>query len=140
MPPDPNALAKVLPRVDILVPNRTELGQLSGLNEPDTITDVAACLTALRFEGPVVVTLGADGAAVFERGELRQFSAVHVEPIDTTGAGDAFCGALAAGLAAGLSVDDSVREAVKVAGRSTTLRGAQLTAESVEGPAGEALS
>ena len=141
MPPDPNALAKVLPRVDILVPNRTELGQLAGLNEPVTITDVAACLTALRFERPVVVTLGADGAAVFERGaELRQVPAVRVEPVDTTGAGDAFCGALAAGLAAGLSLDESVREAVKVAGRSTTLRGAQLTADSVEGSAGEARS
>ena len=139
MPPDPNALAKVLARVDILVPNRKELGQLAGLNEPDSIADVAECLTALRFERPVVVTLGADGAAVFEPGaEVRHIPAERVDPVDTTGAGDAFCGALATGLAVGLSLDESVREAVKVAGRSTTLRGAQLTAESSEGSVGEA--
>ncbi len=139
MPSDPNALAKVLPRVDILVPNRRELGQLAGRNEPNTITDVAECLTALRFERSVVVTLGADGAAVFQPGAgLRHIPAVRVDPVDTTGAGDAFCGALATGLAAGLSLDESAREAVKVAGRSTTLRGAQLTAESSAGPVGEA--
>ena len=139
MPPDPNVLAKILPRVDILVPNRKELGQLAGLNEPHSIADVTGCLTALRFEQPVVVTLGADGALVFEHGdELRHIPAVPVEPVDTTGAGDAFCGALATGLAAGLSLDESVREAVKVAGRSTTLRGAQLMAQAPEGPGGEA--
>jgi ribokinase len=48
-----------------------------------------------------------------------------VTPVDTTGAGDAFCGALAHGLATGSSLMDAVTMAVKVAGHSTRFFGAQ---------------
>lgn len=141
MPPDPTALAKILPRVDILVPNRKELGQLAGLDEPEVLADVITCLEALRFHGQVVVTLGADGAVVFEEGgDPRHVPAVRVEAVDTTGAGDAFCGALAAQLAAGQSVDDSVREAIQVASLSTTLPGAQLIRSPAKGSFGETVS
>ena len=49
-----------------------------------------------------------------------------MEVVDTTGAGDAFCGVLADRLARGAAVTDAVEQATRVAGLSTTVRGAQL--------------
>lgn len=51
--------------------------------------------------------------------------AAAVTPVDTTGAGDTFNGALAAGLAAGLELSDAARRAVAAAGFSTTRPGAR---------------
>ena len=74
----------------------------------------------------VVVTLGAAGAlAVPADGPALAIPALHVVPVDTTGAGDAFNGALAAGLAAGLPLDAAARQAVAAAGLSTTRAGAR---------------
>ncbi|HOA02083.1 MAG: ribokinase [Dermatophilaceae bacterium] len=127
MPADPTLLAGVLRRVDVLVPNRRELGQFAGCEEPRNLQEVTRCLTSLPFHGTVVVTLGADGAVVAEPGRsLVHVQAKVVEPVDTSGAGDAFCGALVVGLAAGADLADAVRRAVDVASESTLVRGAQL--------------
>lgn len=142
MPPEPKALTHLLARADVLVPNRKELGQLAGASEPRTLAQVKECVAALHFEGAVVVTLGGDGALVQEEGgEMVHHAALLVDPIDTTGAGDAFCGALAVGLANGWTLPVAVRQAIAVAGLSTTKRGAQFTrelADAVPGRAGEA--
>ncbi|OFE15936.1 hypothetical protein BA895_05420 [Humibacillus sp. DSM 29435] len=128
MPPDAGALRRLLERVDVLVPNRTELGQLAGTTEPRTVHEVRECLSALDFAGAVIVTLGADGAILVEAGtEPVHHAALQLEPVDTTGAGDAFCGALAVGLSEGRALADAVVRAVEVAGRSTLFRGAQLS-------------
>jgi ribokinase len=133
MQADPDDLAKLLQRVDVLVPNRKELGQLAGTAEPETIAEVEACLGALSFDGTVVVTLGADGAVVREAGrEPVHHPALSVDPVDTTGAGDAFCGALAVGIAESRELNDAVRQAIEVAGRSTLHRGAQPTQAPLE--------
>jgi ribokinase len=130
IPSDPTALATVLKRVDVLVPNRKELGQLTGRGEPSTLAEVRQCLDALPFEGTVVVTLGGAGVMVRQHGgQAIHHPALAVDPVDTTGAGDAFCGALVVGLAEKRDVDESVRRAIEVAGRSTQFRGAQLTEE-----------
>ena len=73
----------------------------------------------------MVVTLGADGALVVEDGEPTHVPAHEVDAVDATGAGDAFCGALADGLARGESLVAATRWAVRVAGISTTRWGAQ---------------
>jgi sugar/nucleoside kinase (ribokinase family) len=68
------------------------------------------------------VTLGADGAALYESGRSRlHIPAPRVQPVDTTRAGDAFCGALATALSASHS-------RLQSAGRykGTLLSGAQL--------------
>ena len=73
----------------------------------------------------VVVTIGSRGAYVVEAG-----NAVHVptekvdKVIDTTGAGDAFCGALAFGIASGKTIVDAVTYANKAAGIAVTRLGA----------------
>lgn len=129
MPPHGRGLETLLSRVNVLVPNRKELGQLAGRDEPRTFDEVRECLESLTFEGAVVVTLGADGAIVSEPGsQPHHVPALMVDPVDTTGAGDAFCGALAHGIAGGRQLGESVRRAVEVAGRSTLHRGAQVTA------------
>jgi ribokinase len=117
--------ASLLESVDVLIPNRSELGVLAGAPEPRSVSSAAELARSLTGPGAVVVTLGADGALVVADGVETHVPAEPVDVVDTTGAGDAFCGALADGLARGAALVDAVRWAVKVAGISTTGRGAQ---------------
>ncbi|MCT2587822.1 ribokinase [Actinophytocola sp. S1-96] len=116
---------ELLSEVDVLVPNRTELAYLTGNPEPSTPDEAAAQAAALSGPGAVVVTLGADGALVVRDGRTTHVPALPVDAVDATGAGDAFCGALADGLARGDSLEDATAWAVRVAGISTTRWGAQ---------------
>lgn len=129
MPGRSDELDALLGLVDVLVPNLPELAQLAGSDLPVTMDEVDRCARRLGFGGTLVVTLGGDGAAVYaDRGRRRlaHVPATAVDVVDTTGAGDAFCGVLAARLARGVEVIAAVEEATRVAGLSTTLRGAQL--------------
>jgi ribokinase len=106
--------------VDVLVPNRGELETLAG-GRGDPVT-LARSITAARA---VVVTLGAEGAIVVEGDRGERVRAPHVEAVDTTGAGDAFCGALAEAMAGGATVAEAARWAVRVAAASVMRPGAQ---------------
>ena len=117
--------AELLADVDVLVPNRSELAVLTDAAEPSTPDEAAALAAGLAGPGAVVVTLGADGALVVENGEPTHVPAHEVEAVDATGAGDAFCGALADALARGDSLVTATEWAVRVAGISTTRWGAQ---------------
>jgi ribokinase len=117
--------ADLLSAVDVLVPNRSELGVLAGAPSPATLDEATALATALDGPAAVVVTLGADGALVVQDGAATHVPATKVAAVDATGAGDAFCGALADGLARGKSLVDATEWAVRVAGISTTRWGAQ---------------
>ena len=68
--------------------------------------------------------MGESGALVVDGDRTTHVPAPRVDAVDTTGAGDAFCGSLAAGLARGRSLVDATRDAVRVASRSTLRRGA----------------
>jgi ribokinase len=72
-----------------------------------------------------VVTLGARGAVVAESGGSFHVPPVAVEAVDTTGAGDAFVGAVAAGLAEGMTLREAGELAVAVAAQSVASYGAQ---------------
>jgi len=117
--------AELLASVDVLVPNRSELGVLAGAPEPTTADEAAALAGALDGPAAVVVTLGADGALVVENGAATHVPASQVDAVDATGAGDAFCGALADALARDESLVTATEWAVRVAGISTTRWGAQ---------------
>lgn len=117
--------AALLSKVDVLVPNRSELGRLAGAAEPTTPDEAAALAAALPGPSAVVVTMGADGALVVHDGEVTHVPAITVDAVDATGAGDAFCGALAQALADGRDLVPATEWAVRAAGISTTRWGAQ---------------
>lgn len=129
MPPDPTSVLSLLADVDLLVPNRAELGQLAGRPEPRTLAEVASCVADLGFAGDVVVTMGADGAYCFPAGAAPVVLAAEpVTAVDTSGAGDVYCGALARALAAGAPLLEAARLANRAAAASTLLPGAQVPA------------
>jgi ribokinase len=117
-------LADLLDSVDILVPNRTELARLADQPVPATIAEVEQVLAALPQPERIVVTLGADGVLVRD-GELHHLPPHAVEPVDATGAGDAFCGALAVALVEGSGLLDAARAANAAAAVAVTRPGAQ---------------
>jgi len=73
----------------------------------------------------VVITLGKDGAYVKEKDTYTMVPAKEVETIDTTGAGDVFCGAFSVYLSKGYSLAESVRFANAAAAIAVTRIGAQ---------------
>ena len=116
----------LLEKLDPLVINEHEAAFLLGerVEGVDGALDAAPRLLALG-PGSVVVTLGEDGA-VFSDGESAQhLTAPNVEVVDTTGAGDAFVGALAARLAADAPLKDAVAYAVRAGAAAVTEAGAQ---------------
>jgi ribokinase len=115
----------LLGEVHVLVPNRVELAQLAGA-APGTAEEAAGLASRLPTRA-VVVTLGADGALVVEDGRTSHVPAVAVRPVDTTAAGDAFCGGLADALAGGATLQDAVRWAVRVAAAACMREGAQAS-------------
>ena len=116
--------AELLEAVDVIVPNQTELALLTGHEGPVDVA-TAADLAARLPVPTVVVTLGALGALAVAEGSATHIAAPVVDPVDTTAAGDSFCGALADALVRKESIVDAVRWAVRV-GAATTLRsGAQ---------------
>ena len=116
--------SELLRHVDVLVPNVPELGALTGGDEPRTVEDITARARTLADGLAVVVTMGESGALVVDGDQATHIPAPRVDAVDTTGAGDAFCGSLAAGLAGGSSLVDAARDAVQVGSRSTLRRGA----------------
>lgn len=130
MPGDPGPIRDMLSGVDVLVPNRSELGRLAGLPEPTDATEVVDCVAALGHAGSVVVTLGADGALCFEKGAAPvAVPGVPTATRDASGAGDVFCGCLAKELARGTSLLEAVREANIQAAASTGYPGARIPAD-----------
>ena len=105
--------ADLLALVDILVVNEHEGAFLARDGEVAALAPI------------VIVTLGAAGAVAYERGEREvRVPAPVVSAVDATGAGDTFCGALAARLAAGAALGESLRFAVAAASLSVQKRGA----------------
>lgn len=126
------APAKPLPvdllrQVDVLVPNRSELAALSSTTPPSDLDEVVVAVAAIDGPGAVIVTLGGDGAVVIERGEVTPIPAPRVEAVDTTGAGDAFCGALASALSRGRSLVEAAHWATIAGALATTRAGAQAS-------------
>lgn len=122
--PAPEDARALLDVADVLVPNRGELADLCGESEADDLDGVVAQVRSLGFDGAVVVTMGADGALVVDD-TVVHVEAPRVDAVDTTGAGDCFCGVLAVGLAQGLSLHEAVRAAVAEASRAVTRPGAR---------------
>ena len=119
----------VLRASDPLVVNQHEaalvLDQLTPGAEPPSDPD--AMVRSLQEQGiaSVVLTVGADGARVADDGGIHRIPAAPVDAVDTTGAGDAFIGALALGLARGDDLATAARLASRVGAFAATGEGAQ---------------
>ncbi|GAA4170052.1 ribokinase [Shinella granuli] len=111
---------------DILVANETEFDLFVGKGE---LSDDARETTMRALHAgsgqTIIVTLGADGVVAIRRNEIFRAAGLKIEPVDTVGAGDTFCGYLAASLDAGLGFKEALRRAA-VAGSLACLKpGAQ---------------
>jgi ribokinase len=111
--------------VDYLTPNETEIQQITGLPVRD-IREASQAATALLSRGVknVVVTLGEKGALIVSRQGDLHIPGRKVDALDTTGAGDAFNGALAVALAEGRSLPEAVAFANAAAALQVTRLGA----------------
>ncbi|MFI2028752.1 ribokinase [Streptomyces buecherae] len=121
LPPD------VLAACDPLVVNEHEARSLLDGDPAGAGDDPAAWAAALLGRGSrsVVITLGPAGALAADRRGQTRVPGVPVEAVDTTGAGDAFTGALAWRLGTGDDLATAVRYAVRVGAAAVTRPGAQ---------------
>ncbi len=92
---------------------------------PDAPFEVLAQALLLAGARSVVITLGVDGSLITDGGPVVHVPAYRVDAVDTTGAGDAFVGAVAAELARGVALEDAVRFATAVSAVSVQKLGAQ---------------
>jgi ribokinase len=115
--------------LEVITPNETEAELLTGIKVTD-LKSAEAAARALCDRGALqaVITMGAQGAYVYDGSEGMLVDALNVDAVDTTAAGDVFSGALAVALAEGAELAAAVRFAVKASALSVTRMGAQASA------------
>jgi ribokinase len=118
---------RLLPLVDILIVNETELAAFAGVpvmaDDADAVAAAARSLIS-RPGQTVVVTLGKAGAVAVRADARIVVGGRTARVVDTTGAGDCFCGVLAARLAEGADLADALHWANAAAALSTERPGA----------------
>jgi ribokinase len=103
---------ELLSKVDICVPNEVEAAALTSTTVEDVASAVKAARELLRRGcNAVVVTLGAQGAVYVDNVRALEVLPLAVPVMDTVGAGDAFCGALASALAGGADLQTGLARA-----------------------------
>ncbi len=117
---------QLLKNLYIIIPNKSEAEILSGIKVTDVESATkAADIISAKGVDIVVITLGSQGALIKENDEYHFVRAHKVDTIDTTAAGDTFCGAVCVGLSEGKSILDSVKMAARAAALTVTRMGAQ---------------
>ena len=112
--------------VDLFIPNETELSAYTGITVCDRKSALgAADIMLARGVKKIIVTLGSKGSLIYDGKELCDVAACPVEAVDTTAAGDTYCGALCVGLSEGLTLQEAAVFASKASALSVTRPGAQ---------------
>ena len=122
--PEPEGASRFLAEIDCLIANEPEATALLG---GKSAGDWVGATERLRALGPawVIITVGSDGAIASFSGEIARVAVPDIEVVDTTGAGDALCGAFAAAIAAGSDPVDALRRGVAAGSAACTVEGAQ---------------
>jgi ribokinase len=105
--------------------NETEIEKVSGMKIKDH--GEPEIMNALLGKGvrTVILTLGRNGCLVRSRGIHEHIPAFQVDAVDTTAAGDTFCGAIAAQLSKGVAIVDALKFATAASALTVTRMGAQ---------------
>lgn len=117
---------ELLKNVSLIIPNQTETALLSGVSclDEEGLIDAVAKIRAMGV-ADVVVTLGSKGSMVFSGDKIDRIPAEMVQAVDTTAAGDTFCGAIAVGLSEGMSLPEAAAFATKASAITVQRIGAQ---------------
>lgn len=119
--------------VDIIKPNETELGMLTGIKDPEE--HLKKAVDCLRKKGgkDVIVTLGEKGVYLDDKTSgAERIPAIKVQAVDTTAAGDSFTAALAIKLAEGRGLREAAIFANYVSAIVVTRKGAQSSIPNLE--------
>ena len=108
--------------ISLITPNQTESALLSGVG--DNLDAAVEKLMQLGVKD-VVVTLGSKGSLVISEGTRTLVPSLKVKAVDTTAAGDTFCGALCVALSEGCSLVDAAGFATKASALTVQKMGAQ---------------
>lgn len=124
--PAPRRWSEDLLKVDVLCPNETEAAALTG-HPVDSLAAAERAARELHRRGArhVAVTLGEQGAMIFDGQSAQLVAPFQITPADTTGAGDAFAGTLSVYWAAGNSFHEAVRFANAAGALAASREGAQ---------------
>lgn len=119
---------ELLGLVQILIPNETEAATLTGCDTSSRDGCLAAA-EQLRARGvdTVIVTRSVHGALVVDADGARDIAPFTIDAVDATAAGDAFCGAFAAGLASGAGFEAAARRGAAAGALACTVLGASAS-------------
>lgn len=116
----------ILNLADYITPNQTEAHALTGIEVCDWDSARRAAEHLLRHARKgVIIKMGGAGALAMDHGSEMRIEGIPVEVVDTTGAGDAYCAALAVALASGRSFSEAAQFANAVGALTVTSLGAQ---------------
>ena len=117
---------EIFKSIDLFIPNETELSTFSGI--PVTCkeeAEQAAAAMQAKGVGKLIVTMGSKGALICEGGPATFVPAHKVKAVDTTAAGDTFCGALCVAISEGKSLKEAAEFACAASALTVQKMGAQ---------------
>lgn len=119
---------ELLQHIYMLIPNETEAEIISGIKVTDLDSaKKAADIICSKGVDKVVITMGSMGALLKDGDQYHQISGRKVNAVDTTAAGDTFCGAISVALSEGKSLTDAIVFANQSAAITVTRMGAQAS-------------
>ena len=116
----------LLRHIDLIIPNETEATSITGVEISD-LQSAEWAMEAFKKMGAkdAMITLGEKGVLAYEDGKVKLFPAYKVQAIDTTAAGDTFCGALSVAICQGQGMKEAIAFANKAAAYTVQHEGAQ---------------
>lgn len=123
---------EIIKNSDIIIPNESELGIITGM-PTNTLNEIEAAAQKLLNMGvkELIVTLGSQGSLHLNKKGSTLHSAYKVNVVDTTAAGDSFIGGLVKNIQDD-NLDEAIEFATKVSAITVTRKGAQISIPTIE--------